>query len=114
MVLRSFLLLVLIAAGSASCSSNPDHSEETASNESTPSKNEIGKELFSSHCISCHGEDGKLGLSGAGDLSKSRLSDNELMGIIKGGRKGMPAMGPVLGNESAIQSVAAYVKELRH
>lgn len=46
-----------------------------------------GKELYLENCAVCHGEDGKMGASGAKDLTVSTLSDNEVLQRINEGKK---------------------------
>ncbi len=75
--------------------------------------NPSGAELFQDHCASCHGMDGKLGASGAKDLSKSRLNDDRIRKMIEKGKGNMPPMGAVLGSQIAIDSVINYTKTLR-
>ena len=74
-----------------------------------------GQALYEKFCTQCHGENGDLGSSGATELSKSRLSDENIVEIIKYGRidKGMPAHKDLLGNDSNINSVKDYIKTLR-
>jgi mono/diheme cytochrome c family protein len=63
-------------------------------------------------CVDCHGEDGTKGLAGAANLQTSVLSDADIKGTIKNGRKNMAAYGSVL-NEAEINALAAYIKTLR-
>lgn len=72
-----------------------------------------GKALYENNCIQCHGTDGKLGNSGATDLSKSVLSDEESKNRIRNGLNAMPPMAEVLGSESNIDSVVQYIKSFR-
>jgi uncharacterized membrane protein SirB2 len=75
---------------------------------------EHGKFLYTKAlaCTGCHGENGSLGNSGAFDLSKSTLTDEEIMNVIKNGRKLMPAYGSQL-DEYQLKALTAYVKSLR-
>lgn len=98
----SFLLFL------ASCSSDPKVSE--SGNEE---KEPTAKELFEQNCASCHGVDGKLGNSGAKDLTKSKLSDEEVLKIITEGKNGMPPMKGILESDKNISAVAEYVKKMR-
>jgi mono/diheme cytochrome c family protein len=69
-----------------------------------------GSEIYAKNCVSCHGEDGKKGFSGASDLSKSVLSTDEAKAVISNGRNGMPAI-----KMEAVQldSVTAYIQQLK-
>lgn len=71
-----------------------------------------GEVLYMNHCASCHGSDGKLGISGASDLSESKMSVQEIKDILKKGRNGMPVMKEILGSEENLESVSNYVIEL--
>lgn len=82
----------------------------------TPSKaiqKEGGKDLYSNHCAKCHGEDGTKGMFGAKNLTKSTLSDSLVQDKILKGKRFMPSFKKRLTMEE-IQSIAAYVKTLRH
>ena len=72
----------------------------------------LGKYLYESSCISCHGADGKLGLSGAKDLSVSTLVKEERIKIISKGKGGMLPFQERL-SEQEIESVAHYVGTLK-
>ena len=71
-----------------------------------------GKVIFESKCQSCHGADGKLGLSGAKDLTQSALSPQEKIDIITNGKKTMAAYKDQLSQEQ-IAAVADYVQTLK-
>jgi len=71
-----------------------------------------GKVIFESKCQSCHGADGKLGLSGAKDLTQSALSPQEKIDIITNGKKTMAAYKDQLSQEQ-IAAVAEYVQTLK-
>jgi mono/diheme cytochrome c family protein len=82
--------------------------------ENTPkSPQEEAKDLYTLNCASCHGMDGKLGGSGSKDLSKSILSDSEMIEIITIGKNNMPAMKEVIQDPAKIKNVAEFVKTLR-
>ena len=93
-----------------SCSSSGDNVKPEL-----PETPEVaGENLFIMHCAACHGDDGKLGASGAKDLTASRLDDAALTKIITEGKNGMPPMKELLGNNKNIQLVINHVKKLRH
>lgn len=45
-----------------------------------------GKEIYNASCVSCHGTDGKAGLSGAADLSKTVLDAENIKQVILNGK----------------------------
>ncbi|MFN5182434.1 MAG: c-type cytochrome, partial [Bacteroidota bacterium] len=49
------------------------------------------KGIYNSACANCHGKDGKAGLSGAFDLSKTSLNHENIYNVILNGRASMPA-----------------------
>jgi mono/diheme cytochrome c family protein len=107
---RSRLVLIGI---SVSClfSSCGENAETVV--ESKKSPQEEAKNLYTLHCASCHGMDGKLGGSGSKDLSQSKLSDSEMIQIITNGKNNMPAMKDVISEQSKIKNLAEFVKTLR-
>jgi cytochrome c6 len=103
---KSILFLGLIAQA---CSSSPEINKQDSVDTSVVT----GKNLYTLNCSSCHGADGKLGLSGAKDLTQSVLSDQQRIALITNGKNAMPSMKEVLGSTQNIQSVADYVKSLK-
>jgi cytochrome c6 len=79
----------------------------------TKSPQEEAKDLYTLNCASCHGMDGKLGGSGSKDLSKSTLSDTEMIDIITNGKNNMPAMKDVIQDPAKIKNLVDFVKTLR-
>lgn len=71
-----------------------------------------GKEVYTGYCISCHGQDGKLGMNQASDLSASHLSLEEREKVITDGGKLMQPFGNQLSKED-ISAVAQYLESLR-
>ena len=75
---------------------------------------EKGESLYILNCASCHGEDGKLGSSGAKDLSVSKLSDQQIEQIIRKGKNAMPSQEAVLETDENIKLVIEHVKTLKN
>ena len=71
-----------------------------------------GAELFKSNCVICHGADGKLGLNGAGDLSKSTLDKNARIELVTNGKNAMTPFKALLSPEE-IEAVAEYTFSLK-
>ncbi|MCO5276091.1 MAG: cytochrome c [Flavobacteriales bacterium] len=48
-----------------------------------------GEEIFKTECVMCHGQDGKLGMAGARDLTISKLSKEEMIAVVMNGKGAM-------------------------
>ncbi len=113
MVLKHFIWTLGAALVLHSCSGEAAVVENDASEELAKTENTAGQDLYTENCAQCHGNDGKMGASGASDLSASTLDGAELTKVITEGRNAMPGMGPILGKKKSINAVVDYVKELR-
>jgi uncharacterized membrane protein SirB2 len=71
-----------------------------------------GQEVYVAHCSRCHGDDGKLGMSGAADLSVSTLDLATKMDVIKNGKNGIMPSYVTIGDEQ-IKAVAEYIETLK-
>lgn len=71
-----------------------------------------GKALYNAQCAVCHGEDGTAGLSGAKNLQKSQMNNEQILDIINKGKNTMPKMEGKY-NEQELKALVQYVKELR-
>ncbi len=67
-----------------------------------------GASLYKANCVVCHGNDGKLGLSGAKDISISTLNVDAIKEMILHGKNTMPAAQL---NEEQASMVAEYVQQ---
>lgn len=66
-----------------------------------------GKALYENYCMACHGSDGKLGMSGAKDMSATTMDLAAIKDVILHGKGAMPAAQ--LSEEQA-NAVAQYVE----
>jgi len=72
---------------------------------------EKGKMLYQASCIGCHGADGKLGLSGAKDLSITTLTIDEQKAIIKNGKSPMPGYKDLTDDQ--LNALVGYIGGFR-
>lgn len=98
-------LLMLLWACSSSISENPPLETSAATIKS-------GKEIYTQYCVACHGANGKMGFSGAKDLSKSVLPLKDRILIITYGKGVMNAFKNLL-NEQEVEELAIYIESLR-
>lgn len=68
-----------------------------------------GKQIFEEKCMLCHGDNGKLGINGAKDLSVTQLSHEGILEIINNGKNGMAPYKDALSKEQ-IEAVAVYIE----
>ena len=100
-------LILLIYAYGISDTKSPFFKKE---NKTVASAN--GKEIYEAQCTSCHGADGKSGMSGAKDLSASQLKSDEKINIITNGKNAMKGYKEVLTAEQ-ISAVTEFTETLK-
>ena len=103
--------LVAVALGAlliASCGSGSSQTVAAAAAPVPPD----GMAIYKQYCIACHGANGKLGLSGAKDLSLSVLTMEERVRLITNGKNMMTPFNEVLSTEE-IEAVAQYTFKLK-
>jgi mono/diheme cytochrome c family protein len=66
-----------------------------------------GKSLYQINCSLCHGNDGKLGASGASDLTGTSLDAAGIKDVILHGKK---LMNPVAVSDEQAEAIASYVE----
>lgn len=71
------------------------------------------KELYSMHCISCHGAAGDAGLNGSKNLMTSTLDKAEIIRQITNGKGMMTGFEDKMTN-TEIDQLADFVISLRH
>lgn len=81
------------------------HKKKALADNSTMAAND-GKALYEANCKLCHGDNGKLGMAGAKDISVSTLDLAGLKDIIIHGKGAMPAAAV---NDEQAQAIANYV-----
>ncbi|MDO7886089.1 c-type cytochrome [Hymenobacter cheonanensis] len=71
-----------------------------------------GRLLFQKNCQRCHGKDGRLGLNGAHDLTKSNLNAFGRTYLVTNGMRKMPSFSKTL-TPAQIEQVVAYSLTLK-
>jgi len=107
-----FIVLFSLLCWATACSSS--EAPKTAASATSGGSHYApdGMAVFRQYCVACHGADGKLGLSGAKDLSVSALTKEERIQVITNGRKLMTPFKEVLSAEE-ILAVAEYTLSLK-
>lgn len=98
----AFALLALLA-----CSATDPGPGTATRADSAPD----GSKLFQMQCVLCHGRDGKLGLSGAKDLTLSALTRDQMILLVSNGKGAMMPYKNVLHVEE-IEAVVDHVRSL--
>ena len=100
------LLLLTSCGGNVQLDTAKDENKE-------PMNTEEARNVFTLHCVSCHGVDGKLGVSDAADLSVSTLNDATIKTtILNGNDKGMMPYRDLL-QPREVEGLVNFVKTLR-
>lgn len=102
------LLLIIGAYGMAEMSKK----QKSKALESLSETSIDGKEIFDISCSPCHGDDGKLGLMAAPDLSITHFDLAASIEIIKSGKGAMTPFDGSL-NDNQINAVAKYIETLK-
>lgn len=84
----------------------------SSSDEASPAIN--GKEFYSNNCVICHGSKGDLGSSGAKDLIRSKLSNDEVRKVIMDGKGAMSSYKRFFESDSTgLSNLVDHVISLR-
>ncbi len=70
------------------------------------------RKLYKQNCVICHGIDGKLGLNNSKDLTKSALTLDERILLVKNGKGAMTPFGNILSAKD-IKAVSEYTFKLK-
>ncbi|KAA9333442.1 GNAT family N-acetyltransferase [Hymenobacter busanensis] len=110
--LLSAALLLTAATVLGSCGSADNAENDRAAAPGAAATELPGKALFLENCALCHGANGKLGVNGAHDLTKSNLNQMGRTYMVTNGLGKMPAFKDQLTPEQ-IEQVVAYSLTLK-
>jgi len=71
-----------------------------------------GFQIYKQHCVTCHGDNGKMGLNGAKPLPESKMTLEERITHISNGKGAMQPYKGILSPEE-IKAVAEYTFQLK-
>lgn len=107
----AFVLLLLFFLGQYCASEGePKETVKEDKSETVSSEDQIlerGARIFKTHCVNCHGMDGKMGFNGAKDLTETELTMSQRKLLIANGKETMMAFKNILSSEE-ITAVARY------
>lgn len=106
------LFMIIMAYGLAEMSKKQKAMGADDSGLNSANAAEMGKSVYNSYCVSCHGDDGKKAFMGAFDLSVSKLDSLAITDVVSNGRKAMTPYKSVI-SEQQIQAVTGYILTLR-
>jgi len=101
------LLLIIASYGLAEMSKKASKVEILVSDPS-----QLGKSVYAAQCQSCHGQDGKLGLAGAKDLTATNMVKDDIIALLNNGKNSMPKFKDALSIEE-IDAVSEYVLQMK-
>lgn len=102
--MRKLIVILIMGAWVWACGNNNENGDANGVMD--------GKTIFKKYCILCHGIDGKLGVSGAKDITVSQLTEAQRIVLISEGKNTMTPFKGVLSPEQ-IKAVAAYTMTLK-
>jgi len=100
MVVKKLIIISGLAVSIFACGAKPASSSIDA------------EKLYRLNCVICHGMDGKLGINGAKDLTKSPMTLDERIQNITYGKGVMTPFNNLL-TEEEIKAVAKYTLTLK-
>jgi uncharacterized membrane protein SirB2 len=108
--LAFFAMILIIYAYGVSETKTPLMKPDKA--QTTVVKTTDGETIYNTKCMNCHGADGRLGLSGAKDLTASALSHEEKKDVILNGKNAMMGFKTQL-NDEQVEAVLKYIDGLK-
>lgn len=106
------LMFLVYAYGISETKSPSFRPEDKSAQLAGAGPEELGKAVYETYCISCHGKDGKLGLSGAKDLTQSTMTTIEKIQVVLHGKNAMMPYKKILSDEQ-VKAVVAFVDAMK-
>jgi len=100
---KVLLLCIVIGLGACGGDTQQDNAKGDIAN---------GKKIFETYCILCHGDNGKLQLNGAKDITVSQLSFDQRIVLVKEGKNLMTPFAEIL-SDTEIEDVVSYAITLK-
>ncbi len=110
--MKKIIIFCLIAGFVYACGGQEQSSSsKSKSSAATKKSAELGKSVYKTYCLQCHGAKGNLRLNGASDLTISELSLIDRIEVISNGRNTMLPYKNTL-NDKQIAAVSRYLETL--
>lgn len=106
------IIAFLLAAVVLACAGGGDKSKPSSKSSAKKPVVLDGKKIYKTNCVVCHGMDGKLGINGSKDLTKTDMDLEERIAIITNGKGVMTPFKGLL-SEDKIKAVAEYTMKLK-
>lgn len=113
MVFAAISIIIACGQGKKNTTNEPSKTQNQKPKTEKPKADPIaaGKRVYNTYCLTCHGQKGDMGASGAHDLTKTQLSFAESVKVITEGR-GLMTPHKFLGKEK-INAVAKYIGTMK-
>ena len=105
-----YVFIIIFISIIASC--EPNMPSKGSSTVDTKESQKTANELYTTHCVTCHGANGAMGMSGAKNLQDSKLENAEIIRQITHGKGMMTGFEDKMSKEE-IEKVAAFIITLR-
>lgn len=111
--MRTTFFPVLLMAIISACGNSEGADRDGTVLEAEPTKggSTAGAVIYNAQCVLCHGRDGRLGLSGAKDLTLSTLSREEMVALLASGKGAMAGYATMLSTAD-IEAVVDHLRSL--
>lgn len=109
-MIKRFLTIAVLGLLISSCE---DSGETHSFDPPKGYKPRSGKLIYTKHCASCHGDDGKLGAGGAKDLTYSTMDSTSIVSLLEKGKNSMPRQIQYFKSDEEVGGIIDYIKSMR-
>jgi len=110
--MRFLAFIAILAFAVFACGGETPNEQKTTKKPAKKKKKVDGEKVYKQYCVTCHGVYGDMGASGAANLTESKLTVDEKIGVVTNGRNTMTPFKGLL-SEAKIKAVVAYTEKLK-